>query len=243
MTERRLKFEIFRYNPNVPEDKPHIETFDLNETPRMTLFTALTQIQEELDPSLKFDFVCRAAACGSCGMLVNGKPKLACKTRIEELPSKISLMPMPFFKLVGDLSVDTGTWFRELAERLEGWVHQGVPFDENAEEQRMSSDEAERIYELDRCIECGLCVAACGAIQINPDYLGPVGLLRMARFAIDPRDSRSDRIIYETVGTEDGVFGCIGLTACDDYCPKDLPIVTQMAYLRRKATIAALRSG
>lgn len=243
MSDRQLKFEVFRFNPNTPEEKPRTDVFEFDEVPRMTLFTALTHIQENLDPSLKFDFVCRAAACGACGIMVNGKPRLACKTRVAELPSSISLMPMPFFRMVGDLSVDTGTWFRSMAERLEGWIHSEEPFDELAEEERMSNAEAEKIYELDRCIECGCCVAACGAAQVNPRYLGPAGMLRMARFAIDPRDGRSDAAVYETVSTDDGVFGCIGLAACDDYCPKDLPIVTQMAYLRRKSASVAWKGS
>src|SRR3972149_2456815 len=119
-------------------------------------------------------------------MLVNGRPRLACRTLIEQLPSKINLFPLPFFRLVGDLSVDTGTWFREMGQRVESWVHDSEPFDPDALEERMPNDTAQTIYELDRCIECGCCVAACGAAQVNPTYLGAVGMLRIARFLTDP---------------------------------------------------------
>ena len=91
-----------------------MQEFQLEETPGMSLFIALNRIREEQDPSLMFDFVCRAAVCGSCAMLINGRPDLACKTLTQDLPEKITLMPLPVFKLVGDLSVDTGTWFRHL---------------------------------------------------------------------------------------------------------------------------------
>ncbi len=89
----------------------------------MTVFIALNRLREEQDPSLMFDFVCRAAICGSCAMLINGRPQLACKTLTSELPEKIILMPLPVFKLVGDLSVDTGTWFRGMCETTQAWIH------------------------------------------------------------------------------------------------------------------------
>lgn len=241
MANRRLHFSIFRHNPYDPESRPRMQDFILEETPRMTLFTALSRIREELDPSLQFDFVCRSAICGSCAMLVNGHPRLACHTRTGELPDRITLLPLPFFRLVGDLSVDTGTWFREMGRRVESWIHTVQPFDPQGEEQRMPNSLAQAIYELDRCIECGCCVAACANAQMRPDFLGATGLLRIARFLLDPRDQRSDAQVFEVVGNEDGVFGCIGLLACDDYCPKKLPLATQIAYLRRRMVLAGLR--
>ena len=89
----------------------------------MTLFIALTEIREKLDPSLQFDFVCRAGICGSCSMLVNGRPALACRTLTQNLPDSFTLAPLPVFELIGDLSVNTGKWMRGMSERLQTWVH------------------------------------------------------------------------------------------------------------------------
>jgi fumarate reductase iron-sulfur subunit len=66
---RTLRFEIFRFDPTTPDIAPHVDTFVIEESPYMTLFLALTRIREEQDPSLQFDFACRSAICGSCGML------------------------------------------------------------------------------------------------------------------------------------------------------------------------------
>ena len=74
---RRLTFDIFRYNPLDSNSVPHVDTFHLEETDSMTLFIALTRIREEQDPSLQFDFCCRAGICGSCAMVINGRPDLA----------------------------------------------------------------------------------------------------------------------------------------------------------------------
>ncbi|MBW1789372.1 MAG: fumarate reductase iron-sulfur subunit, partial [Deltaproteobacteria bacterium] len=164
---RPLTFHIFRYNPQDPESQPHTDTFALEETDSMTLFIALTNIREEQDPSLQFDFCCRAGICGSCAVVINGRPGLACKTLTKELPGEITLMPLPVFKLVGDLSVDTGTWFRAMNEKVGSWIHTDKTLDPTVEEERMDNALAEEIYELERCVECGCCVAACGTANMR----------------------------------------------------------------------------
>jgi fumarate reductase iron-sulfur subunit len=229
-----LRFEIFRFNPEDPESQPHTQTFELDELPYMSLYTALNRIRETQDPGLQFDFSCRSAICGSCGMIVNGRPALACRTLTSDLPDTIRLYPLPVFKLIGDLSVDTGTWFRQMAERTEAWIHARLPFDPKAQEARMSDDLAQAIYEGDRCIECGCCIAACGIANVNPAFLGAAGLNRMARFMLDPRDERRDADWFEVVASDEGVFGCVGMMACEDVCPKELPLLDVHAYLRRR---------
>ena len=234
MSERRtLHFEIFRHDPSDPTSEPRMQRFEIDETPYMTLYLALNRIREEQDPSLQFDFACRSAVCGSCGMMVNGRPRLGCKTLTSELPDAIRLLPLPVFKLVGDLSVDTGVWFREMAEQVASWIHERAPFDPDAPEERMDDDLARSIYEGERCIECGCCIAACGVSTVNPRFVGPAGLNRIARFMLDPRDAR-DEEWFELVATDDGVFGCLGLMACHDVCPKELPLLEAYAYLRRR---------
>ncbi len=232
---RRLTFEVFRYNPEDPDTPPRLDTFEIDEQPYMSLYIALNAIREQHDPSLMFDFACRSAICGSCGMLVNGRPALACKTLTSSLPETVRLAPLPVFKLVGDLSVDTGVWFRDMVERTEGWIKAKEAFDPEALEERMDDDVAQEIYESDRCIECGCCIAACGVANIDDQFLGAAGLNRISRFALDPRDARDDSDWFDIVATERGVFGCIGLMACDDMCPKELPLREHYAWLRRRA--------
>jgi len=237
---RRLRFTVFRYNPEDDSSEPHTDVFEIDETPFMTLYIALNQIREQHDPGLQFDFSCRSAICGSCGMMVNGRPALACRTLTSDLPEEILLYPLPIFKLIGDLSVDTGVWFREMAERTESWIHERLPFDPEAPEERMSDDLAAQIYESDRCIECGCCVASCGAANVDDEFLAGAGLNRVARFMMDPRDKRSDADWVDIVAGDQGVFACIGMMACADVCPKELPLLDVYSYLRRKSLSFAI---
>lgn len=237
---RTLTFEIFRYNPTSDDEEPRIDTFQLEETARLNIFTALNLIREQQAPDLMFDFVCRAGICGSCGMMINGRPTLGCRTLTSDLPETITLYPMPFFKLLGDLSVDTGVWFRGIADQVESWIHTKDEFDPQAEEERMDNATANKIYESERCIECGCCLAGCATAQVYPDFLGAAGLNRVGRFMVDPRDQRDEKEWFELISTDSGIFGCIGMMACDDVCPKDLPLLEVFAYIRRKMTAIGL---
>lgn len=240
--KRQLKIHAVRYNPQDPDSFPRMQVYEIEEADNMTLFMVLTEIREHQDPSLQFDFVCRAGICGSCSMLINGRPGLACRTLTKNLGEQITLAPLPTFELIADLSVNTGKWMRAMSERLETWLH-GNEIDVSKLEQRMEPELAEKIYELDRCIECGCCVAACGTAQMNKNFTAAVGLNKIARFRLDPRDVRSDADYYELIGDEDGIFGCMSLLGCNDLCPKELPLQTQLAFLRRKMLLTGLKGS
>jgi fumarate reductase iron-sulfur subunit len=231
---RMLQVSILRYNPADPDSVPHLQTYSVSETDSMTLYILLNELRDTQDPSLQFDFVCRAGICGSCAMLVNGKPTLACRCLTRDLPDHFTLAPLPGFELIGDLSVNTGKWMRGMSERIQSWCHLN---DDNVNlskiETPMDPHLAEEIYLLDRCVECG-CVASCGNFRMRPDFVGAVAINKISRFRLDPRDHRNDADYYEILGTESGVFGCMSLLACHDFCPKDLPLKTQIAFMRRK---------
>ena len=236
---RMLTFGIVRYNPQEPGSMPRVQRYTLEEADGMTLFIALNEIREQQDASLQFDFVCRAGICGSCAMIINGRPGLACRTLTQNLGTSIMLAPLPVFELIADLSVNTGKWMRAMSERLQTWVHlKEQEIDLSRLEERMDPKLAQDIYELDRCIECGCCVAGCGTARMREDFVGAVGLNKIARFRLDPRDVRSDQDFYELVGDDAGVFGCMSLLACHDVCPKQLPLATQIAFIRRKMAAA-----
>ncbi|MCL2829528.1 MAG: fumarate reductase iron-sulfur subunit [Betaproteobacteria bacterium] len=242
MSQRQITLKILRYNPQEAGSEPRLQSYSLETAEAMTLFIALNEIREHQDPTLQFDFVCRAGICGSCAMMVNGRPRLACRTLVAELPDTVVLAPLPFFELIGDLSVNTGKWMRGMSERLHTWLH---TMEESPDicriEERMEPEDAEAVYEMDRCIECGCCVAACGTARMRQDFVGAVGFGKIARFRLDPRDIRTDADYYELIGDDTGVFGCMSLLACHDVCPKSLPLQNQIAFLRRKMAQVSIR--
>ena len=232
---RKITIKALRYNPLSKISKPHFQSYEIEETDGMTLFIALNVIRERFDPTLSFDFVCRAGICGSCGMVVNGRPQLACRTLTKDYPEGvIELMPLPAFKLIKDLSVNTGEWMHAMNKRVESWVHTNEKTDITRLEKPVDPDSAQETFELDRCIECGICVASCGPAIMRPDFIGAVGLNRVARFKSDAHDQRTDEDFYELIGDDNGVFGCMTLLGCEDNCPKHLPLQSKIAYLRRK---------
>lgn len=232
---RMLTIKVFKYDPQSAVSKPHFQEYKIEEAHSMTVFIVLNMIRETYDPDLNFDFVCRAGICGSCGMMINGRPRLACRTLTKDFPDGvITILPLPAFKLIKDLSVDTGNWFNGMSQRVESWIHTQHEPDISKLEQRIEPEVAQEVFELDRCIECGCCIASCGTKVMREDFIGAAGLNRVARFMIDPHDERTDEDYYELIGDDNGIFGCMTLLACHDVCPKHLPLQSKIAYLRRK---------
>jgi fumarate reductase iron-sulfur subunit len=146
----------------------------------MTLFIALNEIREKQDPSLQFDFVCRAGICGSCGMMIDGRPALACRTVTSNLGIETTLAPLPVFELIGDLSVNTGKWMRAMSERLETWIHEGGG-------RRSASSPWTRLARKSTsrpAHECGCCVAVRSA-RMRADSSAPWASARSRRFRLD----------------------------------------------------------
>ncbi len=232
---RKLTIKIFKYDPANAVSKPHFKEYTLEEADSMTIFIVLNMIREQFDPDLNFDFVCRAGICGSCGMMINGQPRLAGRTLTKDFPSGvITLMPLPAFKLIKDLSVDTGNWFNGMSKRVESWIHSQEQTDISKMEKPVEPDIADEVFELDRCIECGCCIAACGTKLMREDFVGAAGMNRVVRFMLDPHDDRNEENWFEIAGDDNGVFACMSLLACHDFCPKHLPLQSKIAYLRRK---------
>ncbi len=234
---RTLKISVYRHN--VQDDVSKIKTYKISEVSGMTLYHALTEIREKQDSSLLFDFVCRQGECGSCAMLINGRPDLACRTLTKKLDAHINLAPLPVFDIVGDLSVNINQFTRLSDKLMESWVHtenQSADFDHI--EAGIDPELINDVSVLESCLECGCCISACGAKRMNPDFVGPLAIKKMIRYLIDPRDKRIAEDYYKLIGHDNGIFGCLALAACEDICPKQIPLNSYAAFLRKKMAFA-----
>src|SRR5262245_15769117 len=109
MSSSKRQVRVFRYDPAAGGDGGFQDfTLDVPNEAAATMLDVLLRIQREQDPTIAFRFACRVAMCGSCGMVINGKERLACKTNVSDLPpnSEITLRPMNHFPVIKDLVVD-----------------------------------------------------------------------------------------------------------------------------------------
>lgn len=239
---RKLHIEVFRYNPLDPASVPHMQSFYVEEYSSMTLFIALNIIREQQDPSLQFDFCCRAGICGSCGMVINGVPASPAIPRPGICPIISSCIPCrsssclatcPWIRACGSVK-----WVAKSKRGFTRRTRRSIPAPKKS---AWKTSLPSQIFELDRCIECGCCIAACGTARMRKDFLGAATINRLARFYIDPRDNRSEDEYYDVIGNDQGVFGCMGLLGCEDVCPKKIPLQDQLGIMRRMLALKSVK--
>ena len=229
---RTLRVKVFR-KPSGKNTISYYDIFTIEEKPRMSVLMLLDEIRDTKDPSLYYEAVCRSSICGSCAIKINGKPMLACKTQTSDLPEDIKLEPLAVFPHIKDLGVDKAVFFEKLNRKLETWVHRDTPF-ENKDE--IISDElSSRLYDTERCIECGICISACPAASFA-GFIGATGSSKGLRFALDPRNENKEahNKLLETLTSDEGLWGCHGVGVCENFCPKEIPLINQLASARKE---------
>ena len=231
------RFEIIRYD-ETRRDPPRLQVYDVAIAADGLLLEALLKIQEELDPSLAFRYSCRGLVCGSCGVVVNGQPTLACKTRLADYPSRrLIIEPLCGFRVIKDLVVDMDPFWEKYA-RVEPWLHAQT---KDPGGTRMSDHERERVDSFANCILCALCYAACPAVAMREDFTGPAALAKLHRFLADSREKRGLESLQGENG-DNGAWGCRTATRCIEVCPKNVRPFDGIAGVRRELAMRTLRS-
>jgi succinate dehydrogenase / fumarate reductase iron-sulfur subunit len=185
---------------------------------------ALEEIAKE-DPSLLFQHACHHASCGSCGMRINGRERLACITQIVEVirPNQtLSLEPLRNFPIIGDLLVDFGAFMANL-DRI------AMPLVRSVE-----GSPADRLMytRFENCIECGLCVSACPIAGSDPHYAGPAALAAAWRNIEEPRQQEKWGLVH-LVNGEHGAWRCHAAFECTEICPSNVDPAGAIMSLRR----------
>ncbi len=234
-----LPVRVFRFAPGA-DSRPHWDSYRVAKLPQMTVLDVLFSIQAEQDDALSFRCSCRAGMCGTCGMTVNGRPRLTCSTSVSALGDHLEIAPLPNLPVIKDLVVDMEPFFRNY-ERIMPYL---VPVDPDAEPAVVPPGSKERgiIDENLQCITCGLCFGGCGAVAADPAYLGPAALNRAYTLIADPRDAmREERMAI--VADEKGIWRCRTQWACTEYCPKHLSPTHSIQQLRSRAARKRLFGG
>ncbi len=219
MSGRSIELEILRYDPEQDEE-PHFEVFRVPYHEDWVLLDAMNYVKEELDRTLSYRWSCHMAVCGSCGMVVNGEPALACHTFLRDCPQQIRVEPLQNFPIERDLVVDMDDFVDKLGS-VKPYIVAREEKDAAAGEYLQTPAELARFKQFTACINCLLCYSACPQYALNDSFVGPAALALAHRYNLDSRDiGRSAR--EDVVASNEGIWECSFVGACSDVCPKSV---------------------
>jgi fumarate reductase iron-sulfur subunit len=210
--------EVFRYRPDQQEEST-IQAYEVPYRRDWVVLDALNYLKDCVDGTLSFRWSCRMGVCGSCGMMVNGEPKLTCAAFLREYyPQVVRLEPLAHFPVVRDLVVDI-TDFMEKLRSIQPWIIRDHEQPLAEGEYRQTPAELARYKQFSMCINCMLCYAACPVYGQEPSYLGPAAIALARRYNLDSRDQ--GRLRREgVVAAREGIWLCTAVGECSVVCPK-----------------------
>ncbi len=246
MQEQTVTFRILR--GTIVNDKlvQRTQDFEVPCDATTTVLHALEWIKGEIDGTLTFRRSCRASICGSCGMYINGRSRLACKTKVNDIlagnvakniaPAKdgvIEVGPQRNQPVLKDLVVDIEPFYAKV-KTLDPFVQDGPEKDEH-----VTKDSFSQVNMVSNCIMCGACYSDCTAMVENPDFFGPAALAKAYRFVADPREGNKTERLKE-LSEKNGIWDCTRCNMCIDACPKGVAPMEAIVKLRSLAMEAGI---
>jgi succinate dehydrogenase / fumarate reductase iron-sulfur subunit len=232
----RVTLHIQKFNPEV-DHQPHEEPYRLDVGRGTTVLEALMRLKNETDGTLTFRYACRSAICGSCAMEINGTEKLACKTQIRpelERHGEVRVGPLKNLPLIKDLVVAMQPFWEQI-QSIRPWLE---PLPHEQVDPVAMRDAYKAFNNVEACIMCGACVAACTVYEVSKSFIGPAALAKAYRFVADPREATvTERL--EGLQGDGGIWDCTRCNYCVEVCPKDVKPMEAIILLRR----ASIQSG
>lgn len=219
----RIELAVMRYNPDT-DSAPYPQSFTIEYTADMSILDALQLIKDEFAPELAYRWSCRMEVCGSCGMVVNGVPKLACSTFVREYADvgKITVGALDQMPIEKDLVVDVDPFISKL-ESVKPYIirpnnETEIPPKAHGEF-RQTPAQLTKFKQYTMCINCLLCYQACPQVGINAEFLGPAATALAHRYNLDNRDKGAKQRLAR-MNEEDGIWPCTFVGYCSEVCPK-----------------------
>jgi len=229
---------VFRWRDG---DDERLATFEIAAGPETTVLDALVEAQRTQDPTLAFRYACRVGMCGSCAMVVNGRERWACRTRLAALgPGPVTVRPLYHLPIIRDLVVDM-TPFRTRMAAVGGALTPAADAPDYAVVARESAERRE-IDAAIECIGCGMCLSACTLAARNERFPGPAALNRAFTLQRDHRDGAKAARWAVLLG-DDALARCHGQGNCTEVCPMELAPTASILTLRRLATRRLFGAG
>ena len=236
----RIRLQVARYRPEQESEA----TFDEYEVPcpkEWVVLDGLNHIKDRIDGTLSYRWSCRMGICGSCGMTVNGEPKLTCATFLSEYaPGPVRVEPLRNFPVIRDLIVDIGDFMRKLV-RVKPWIVRQVEKPLAEGEYLQTPDEMDEYKQFSMCINCMLCYAACPIYGLDPKFVGPAAIALAQRYNLDSRDEGEDRRLT-VLSQPEGVWGCTYVGECSRACPKGVDPAGAIQRYKVTAATEAVKS-
>jgi succinate dehydrogenase iron-sulfur subunit len=223
-----LTLRVFRWSPEAGE---RFDELPAGVEPGTTVLDALVHLRETRVPDLAFRYACRVGMCGSCAMVVNGRERWACRTRLATVAGAgaiVTIRPLYHFPLIRDLVVDMMPFVEKMRQARAAFVPGGGPPEAGLPDRQVIDGAIE-------CIGCGACVSACTLVRWNPRFPGPAALNRAFTLIADRRDAAGLAGRWAALLGEDGVLRCHGQAQCTAVCPMELSPTDSILRLRRKA--------
>jgi succinate dehydrogenase / fumarate reductase iron-sulfur subunit len=215
-----MLFSIYRYLPEI-NPEPYMQDFEVDVKAHncVMVLDVLITIKNKMDESLTLRRSCREGVCGSDGMNINGKNRLACTTHLSSLKEPIVIRPLPGLPVIRDLVADMDQFWEQYG-KAKPYLQNNTP--PPATERLQSPEERAKLDGLYECILCACCTSSCPSYWWNPEkYMGPAALLQSYRFIADSRDTHKEERLADLTDPF-SLFRCRGIMNCVDVCPKDL---------------------
>jgi fumarate reductase iron-sulfur subunit len=213
-----ITLEVTRYSPE-RDAAPAFQRYEVPLRKDWVVLDALNYIKDKVDGSLSFRWSCRMGICGSCGMMVNGEPKLTCATFLTSYaPGPVRVEPLRYFPVVRDLIVEM-TDFMVKLKSVKPWIIRREEKSVADGEYLQTPQQLETYKQFSMCINCMLCYAACPVYGLDPLFSGPAAIALAQRYNLDSRDQGS-RERMEILSQHEGIWGCTFVGECTEVCPK-----------------------
>jgi fumarate reductase iron-sulfur subunit len=227
----RTTLRVFRWSEGSAE---RFDAFEVTVGPETTVLDALVETQRARDTTLAFRYACRVGMCGSCAMVVNGRERWACRTRLDTLGAgTVTVRPLYHLPLIRDLVVDMAP-FRARMAAVGGALGVAPAAPDYAIVGRESRERRE-IDEAIECIGCAMCLSACTMVAHVDGFPGPAALNRAFTLQRDHRDAAKEER-WTALLADDALARCHGQGNCTEVCPMEIAPTTSILKLRRMAT-------
>jgi fumarate reductase iron-sulfur subunit len=234
MKERLVQLEVLRYNPDT-DTEAHFQRYEVVCQEEWVVLDALNKVKADIDPTLNYRWSCHMAVCGSCGMMINGEPKLSCHAFLRDYEGVIRVEPLAHFPVERDL-VSVADDFMAKLKRVKPYLIPGQPRTLEDGEYKQTPAQLKKYRQYAMCINCMLCYAACPEYGLQPKFIGPAAISLAHRYNQDSRDGGRDER-QEEIATDEGVWECTFVGACSDVCPKHVDPAAALQQVKVASTV------